>query len=652
MQPYKTTGMLIAAAAFGGLCSLATGDTPDPVFWTQNQSQYAEANDHMIRVVWEWTYSGGGPLDPADVADEVISTINTRGLSAGEISIYLHGLGNGHGNPNGASCEKPALFKHWCDGLEHTQAQSKEELWCEDIGSWKCCYWYLTPWMIHGVENEANGGCDWGDCGTGHWMDGFVTAYAAYQSTQMSFPDPTRFHFDAECPWWMDNYFMYAFDCYDDEDEDRWDSEVIYGFGSDTMEDIWDDSGLDWPDPTEDWNHEDNQPWANWWTNTFWRIMEGAMEAACYVPIHAEWSGTKCSNWLTSCNIDSSHNYIPCGRWAGQNDWLDIHWENTADLQAPVLYPAGWDHLDSGDHTWDVTMELAQHNVDACIFSQTTYAPSEITPWLMPVGATVGTEYLPKGTGSDECEDCDDTYQEGMQSYDCSPPSSSGLECDDEINDDYVVWYYTITEANLREMLLMLRSRDLCEFVFWGSDADDVQNGWTKTANVIDQVWMYTITDADATTGSTTDDEDDMEFASDGLSFDVDSASVFPYQKTVVEITFDDNPDYGAGDDPPARSDVHIMIEAVLDDGSDFNEVTFDVDIYDWGSGWDPVLSSHTLGKTEEVFYLFANGENGYYINGSDEVLVRVTASAFSASNATFTLNIDAVSIAGGEPVE
>lgn len=631
MQWHKTTGLLIAAAAFGGLCSVATGDTPDPVFWTYTYLDgSAVGHAHIIRMV------RSGTLDwqtyeyrsPGEVALEVAARItgDESGWDAydeGEVCILLQSIGEGDGNPSSNDVEATALFSHWCDSLPDDDNPFIDEegecLYTPSRPQHICDRWWLTHWMSGGDDE------------TSEWMDTFCEDLKDELDSSEA-PYPSRFHFDSESPLlWDDtgagNAFRDAF--YACTQDDRWDgsylgnSGYVYGFDAlyeDThLDDLWGDADsagfgyvTGW-DPGEDWDDEDNQPWVNWYHSTYHQAMDGAMEAACYDAIYDE-LGTNvfCSNFKTSCRISSDYNYLPAGAW-GAEDWSNLHWQGSGDLQAPVLYGVDTAYCEQACSAgtsghWEATIGVHRHNIDALIDTLLDESVSadvtEITPWIMAVGLT-----------------------------------HRGI---------------TMTQDRMRELLAMLRVRKLCEFILLCYNMDP-QEDWGPQVDATDQAWMYDLDSCSIVTGTPVSLQpcSNLEFASDRLSFDVDSASVFPLALATVEITFDDNPDYGIGDDPPAEADVHVMIEAVLDEGSDFDEVTFDVEIYDNDApGWELILDGATLGKTAAVFYLFADEDDGDYINGNDEVLIRVKAYGTTYIGDEFTLSIDSVSIAGGEHEE
>jgi hypothetical protein len=520
MQWFKTTTLLIAAAAFGGLTALATGDTPDPVFWTfgkPHTNSDAWGHDHIIRAVMHGTKDDDGPLDPEYVADRIDDMINLEGAywnhhpddayEAGEICIILSGLGTGNGPPDADKAMCPALFRHWCDALHH-HTTADPDLACETDTVWQdpCTFWWLTPWMTHGVENDANGGCDWEDYGTGDWMEEFIARYRFYQVNPLrphTNPDPTRFHFEAECPWGVTNHFLDAFDHLDDQNETRWDSEYIYGFDDKTMEDLWDEADSQgWGNVTGwdtdgNWDDADNGPWLNWWTSTYRRAMEGAMEAACYDQVHQTWgSDLPCSNYVTSCRIGSDYNYIPLGP-AGALDWSDVHWEGLGDLQAPVLYGAHTNHCGGCDPNtsphWEATRNIYRHNIDACIQTLLDLDPpghpEEITPWIMNIGQ-----------------------------------ENKGL---------------TMSKPRMRETLTMLRSRKLKEFIIWNGGGPG-EDDWDDLADVIDQVWMYDFDTCSLITGTQSSPEpcSNMEYARDGGDYSVNAADVGNTYKAVVQVEF------------------------------------------------------------------------------------------------------------------
>ena len=90
------------------------------------------------------------------------------------------------GDPNGYRVVRTALFRHWCDGVEH-KALPESNLACEAIGSKDACKdWWRTTWHRHGITECQD------------WMARFIARYKFRQALDARIPNPSRFHFDSE----------------------------------------------------------------------------------------------------------------------------------------------------------------------------------------------------------------------------------------------------------------------------------------------------------------------------------------------------------------------------------------------------------------------------------------------------------------------
>lgn len=617
----------VAALSLGVLTASTPGDTPDPVFWTMSAPE-GDADGHgnvieMIVVSCTGTeYQGYPARSGTDVADLVCDIIDPDGgtaLSAGEICILLKKLGMGDGDSTSKYVNAPALFAHWCDALpdeDNPETDSYGDCLYPDDGE-ICAHWWKTPWMSNGIGEHVTPASD-------GWMDAFVAQYLARQNEEgAEIADPTRFHFDSErssgpnalCDSSRDAFAACQLD-------DRWgdeydDGETVPGQGSD-MYGLFDDH--DWAsDPEWDidgydvinfssgssWAAATNKPWANWYESLCWDMCDAAMEAACYTPIHNSWgTGVLCSNFKTSVRVDEDNEYHDVS-WHGGSDWGFVRpWCENADTQAPPLYPPWVNHLEGSEDIniaadrWAATMRLHRANIDALINSLTGGdTPDEITPWLQNVGESIEVRRNPSSI------------------------------------------YHTVTKDEMREMLSMLRVRQLNEFLVWG---DGSESQWDDFADVIDQVWMWDIDSATVVSGILTSfDEsyDDMQYANDGESYDISSVDSSGFDIAYFDLEFDTT---WAG---AMEDDFLITVEARLGSGSTATSVPMTVSIYDNDYSWDPlgIVGNVTTGDMQ-AFKVTADSLNGTYINGSDIVNLRV--GCLDVNGDQFTLEVDSVAIA------
>ena len=244
------------------------------------------------------------------------------------------------------------------------------------------------------------------------------------------------------------------------------------------------------PNKDVPWHDSDNRAFVYWYNSLLMSLCERAMGEAAYGQIHDSTSGfgvdTLISNYLTSCVFDSDENWIfrkvmgaldgedGAFTWDGVVDTgFTIPSDNYSDLQAPVLYPVWQQHAcpnwtpatdpaecwstseDCESDVWKATMRVSRHNMDALIKSlnSQTDASEKIVPWIVNVDYTVNLD--------------------------------SGFDCTT----------FTQTKAHTREMLAMLRARDIREFILWDGGVDTA--AWNDFDDLVHQVWMY---DLDSTT--------------------------------------------------------------------------------------------------------------------------------------------------------
>ncbi len=624
------------ALALGALSFTASAidpiPIPTPVFWTWGEPTIWDPVDHLthiIPMVKVYTVTGAAPgtyQDPDDIALDTKDLIEELGLETGPICILLKALGNGDAGPYDAGPPETgnknqnaaALFNHWCDALpdeDNEETDGQGDCRFPDDGE-ICSHWWYTPWMSSGVDELED------------WMvgtPGFLPTFQSYVSAEDIVP-PVRFHFDTEkWPLARGTYSgMAAFiEC---QNEDRWGTsgtqgETVCGYGDDmyglfdiydwSSDDEWEFDGEDVDDfdDSKGWDADENKPWVNWYQSLLFGTCDAAMEEGIYEYIWGmrtasayPWEDVMVSNYLSSVRVTYPRHYTHRKSW-GADDFFKLRWEGKADLQAPVFYQAAEEH-DPGhtESVWETTMRVHRDNLDAIIGSLGGSDASEITPWIPNISVTL-----------------------------------EGHEVDKD---------------DMRELLTMLRGRKVQEYIVWqndqvGGDGVDTDD-WNALKDVINQVWMYQISSASATTGTSGDDEDDMEFASDDLSFDATSALiVLGTSRVIVDVVFDDNQDYDEAD-PPGDSSLKIRIEGLIE-SAHTDSVTFDVDIWnneDAGS-WESVLDAGDLGDTTEVFYLDVDDDNNTdFISDADEVKIRITAEYSYLGQTSFTLKLDEVSLA------
>jgi len=453
---------IVCAVAATGLgiatASPASLGAPKPKIWSWGTPL---GNGAAISTNWVRGFAENGRTG-SQVADEVCKIIQDRALGPGDVWIVLWGWGYGSASVPG----RPALPWHPLDAVVANPPIPNSE---------------LTPWMSNGIA-EAGG-----------WIDDFIQRYVFLQanpdqvpgapSPAPPIPDPSRFHLDNETavlPCCNANLNVDVFDAM--MNDARWTSESIRGFGTQSMSDLYIAGGsLPFDKGQHAFATTDNQTWYRWIAPIASRALEGGLDEALYTPVRVQWPACKSSNYWSSTRTDGIAGRTIIGYGAADAVWLGgLNWEGLGDLQAPVMYGPNANmgfvdsnHQQGSETPWDASIRLFRHNIEACVDSFGGNHQSEVTPWVN----------LPAQVPGDP-------------------------------NDNY------FSKDQSREILAMLRTKGISEFIVWNGSTGNTIANWNDMADIVDQVWA-----SDVTSLNSISTNNDKVARIDGTTFDVQSVS-------------------------------------------------------------------------------------------------------------------------------
>jgi len=417
-----------------------------PTFWSW-QEPLGHAADHprFVGMVLDFT----GRTTPEESADRVIRQVTGKRLGPGEVCLVLLHFGMGHGDPtqsNRTLIRAPALFRHWCDGVPHREAQlpgaTCEALAAEDSAA----QWWMTPWMRHGLAECRD------------WMARFIARYRARQAADPRIPDPARFHFDSE--WWVVPQYsprgaVEAFAAM--QKDDRWATEPIAGHDGRTMAELYAEAGSPRFDPARTWWELPNREWATWYATLCLTATDAAMRESAYNQIRAAWPLAMSSNYHTSANFDGEGTPPRVVFAPNRNvPWFRYGFRGSGDLQAPYIYWASGDLVTEEDSLHTLTMRRARWLLDGCMHS--FGGPHRnIVPWMEVIGC-----HRDRRTGA-----------------------------------------VTMTTELFRDQLALCRGRGIQEIILWSNDSTQRSDiFWNDVVRVLGQVWDARLHEYRIVTGS------------------------------------------------------------------------------------------------------------------------------------------------------
>lgn len=318
---------------------------------------------------------------------------------------------------------------------------------------------------------------------TREWFEDFAQAYVS----DPTLPRPSRFHFDNEffiADWGQLSVFDVMLRC-----DPRAGTETVTGFET-TLRGVYAAAGspaycCSLPSGPD---HPQNRAWVNWHHGVNSMLSEGAMEASTYDVIDRWWNDQDgamlprvlTSDYYASCRIDEAHALTHTGRQG--STWLNnMRWQGKASLQAPFLYEVACEHRVGTESPWDASVRVNRNNLEACIESFGGGHQHELTPWIA----------LPKNEGESHYYCVDGPFDLPELSY----PA----------------------KEDTRRLLMLLRSKDIQEFMIWSGNDINLAPNWRRVQDAIDQVWGASLLRANVTTGRVVSEEaslaDDVRFA-------------------------------------------------------------------------------------------------------------------------------------------
>jgi len=383
-------------------------------------------------------------------------TILKRRLGAGDICILLQHFGMGDGDPsqqNKGLVAAPALFRHWCDGVEHRVAQDPQ-LRCERLSSENGApEWWMTPWMDHGVRESRA------------WMQRFIARYRARQHQNSLIPDPSRFHFDSEwivVPNFSSTGAVRAFSAM--QRDPRWTEEAIFGFSGKSIAELWERAGRPRLDAGQSWYAPVNRAWSAWYAGVCLQAADAAMEASAYALIRQAWPQAKSSNYWTSSSADGQGEpaRLECEH-SPRFDWFRFPHQAFADLQAPVIYWAYPGNESTAESLHEASIRQARIKLDTCMhsFAQDEGPRLDVVPWI---------------------------------------------ELSGNVNDEYNGSTLTMTSRLQYEILGVARSRGVREFILWSNDSTQKSpRHWEEFGRALQLVFASELSAVAAARGTSVD---------------------------------------------------------------------------------------------------------------------------------------------------
>lgn len=572
MRKTALFSMTLPLFLVGSLTSTSAGQTTTPIIWgfqvplggAMSDSRFTK----MVRV-----FANQDPEDAADYAAYLSGTV-----PSGRVCVLLQNFGDAPG---------------FCKMSQHPGDALDDPVYSVESGNPDISTY--TLWTADGRTETAT------------WMSAFISEYVLESGET-----PDRFHFDNEALLvgccsrdWLRLFDAMQVDSMHSP-ASRWDTEVIPGFGGQTLEEMFDESTL-WNDPNDpadaldynssDWMlHSDNLLMSSWLIGIGYQILDGAMDDTAYSLIKGEWAGCKTSNYLTSCRFDGDNGYYYTSEYSAGtfNPPLLLHWQGSADLQAPYFYIVDDDHMIGGESLWDASMRVHASNLDGLIRSFGGNKQGEITPWI----SVVNQQFTIDSTT------------------------------------------YTINEADTRRLLALLRSRDIGEFIAFNNDVGSPtgpvdcndESAWNLFLAAVDGVWETAISGASVVTGTTGQSPmAPLTFAlSDPLNVTAAMIGAGDYRAT-VETT------YGSSfASTPCK--LAAVIEGTTTGAS---AVTASVEFYNFNTtSWDSASapSPDYLGVPNQIWRVIS-ATNHIDPTGTHDIKVRVKYT----SAATFTVALDCV---------
>ena len=449
----------------------------DAVIFTWNKPLGAAAQDDRIIEMVRTSANG----TPEAVAGRVVRKIRDRHLKSHEICILIQGFGVGDADPDGRHHHFPALFKHWCDSLPHTTLPGLDDP-CGSNTPPSVEMWWESIFMSHGITECSE------------WMQRFIVDYKRRQAEDPSIPDPARFHFDTEAkivPW---RGGMTA--CFDAMINDpRAHTEVIPGSGGKTLMEMYEAAGSPTCDPEKSYTSNVNRAWSEWFAETCYAAMDGAMSEAAYQPLHAAWPDVETSNYGTSERYDG----LDETRFAKKerSSWLRYRIAGHASMQAPSLYWGDPSQNPTQRGLELATVEKARWKVDGNIASADG-DPSRLVPWIEMVGNT----RMKRGR------------------------------------------VVSVSDRLQTDMLAMLHSRGIREIVLWSDRVGGVvRENWDRFLVTLDEATAYRQISYRVVSGAERGRDGASVFAVDGSMARMTSTSKSGTQTSTMEIRF--RPDNG-----------------------------------------------------------------------------------------------------------
>lgn len=366
---------------------------------------------------------GGGLLDPEDAADAVTNEIWTRELASNDICILLQNYGNTHWYPAFALWNHPDDAWSWAYGSPPNCPTGFSD--CDSYANGL----HKTAYFGHGILDASA------------WTQAFCDRYEDNAESSGKIDTPSRFHFDSETANSSSSSF---FDCvqfgrrlFSHLDEDgtiapggtsiRWsDPSAIHGFGSDSLEDLFEDFKdylevhysvtlpAGWMpaicasgcfnvcdegmfdtngDPVDiaaiDIEREFAYRWRGWYNAVIQQSRDAALGEAAYDIIRATWQGAKCSNY-DAVSFDGVDGRYVVNRGAFGAHPANYTWprETAGDFSAPVFYFVSDEHYQSGEDIFSASLRVFRKTLDA-IYHSYSGDNDSIAPWHAAIGQSL-----------------------------------------------------------------------------------------------------------------------------------------------------------------------------------------------------------------------------------------------------------------------
>ncbi len=348
---------------------------------------------------------------------------------------------------------------------------------------------YMQPWMQTAVGIYDEYEQRWIGGAATEWMEEYLDALAVLVSNAEGLPPISiaRFHCEVETSLTQGlsdtRMVQVMLAC---EQDDRWDTMPVPGFGGDTMLEIWHDAQdfYGWRDPadpyftladvlnvSQDANVGDNLPYYTWWIDVYRRALDGAIKITCYDVIdnHPIYGGAKHSNYGYA-NMDMGQDTFAFRKTDSVSDPTSTWYRGNYDFNFQNAYPQLLTTT-TPPLAYGMAMDVSSGDFDAPVLPYGDVRPEWLNlrqpRWYEPPDAFTGLPRL---------ETTNEFYQRTHRHR-----LDAVLNTPTKAPDGVTPWIdvpnvYTIEEDGnengideTRRVLALLRSKDIREILVWGN---------------------------------------------------------------------------------------------------------------------------------------------------------------------------------------